>query len=195
MNSPIRDPELVEHIYASVSRKETVYDGIYYTGVHTTGIFCRPSCRARTPLRRNVSFYPSAQAALEAGFRPCKRCRPETPGPDNPDAALVKAVREAIRRRLPGSVTLATLAAELHLSPYYLQRVFKRTAGVSPAEYALELRVEEAKRLLTGRPDLSAADIARMTGFSSPAYFSTAFLKAAGVTPTEYRLAGGLLKN
>lgn len=189
MSEPIRDPELIGRIYESVARRESTYDGIYYTGVHTTGIFCRPSCRARTPKLQNVTFYPTIQAALDAGFRPCKRCKPESPGPDGPEAQLVKAAKEAVRSRLPGSITLSGLAAEQHISPFYLQRIFKRHEGISPAEYALRLRIEEAQKLLAGRTDMTVAEVARRTGFSSPAYFATAFLKATGHTPTEFKLS------
>lgn len=193
--TPICDPELIERIYESVARQESTYDGIYYTGVHTTGIFCRPSCRARTPKRQNVSFYTSISDAMEAGFRPCKRCKPEAPGPDGPEAALAKSVKELIAQGLPSSLPLGTLAGMLHVSPFYLQRVFKRLEGASPAEYALRLRIEEAKRLLAEEAELTVAEVAGRTGFSSPAYFSTAFLKATGLSPTEFRLSAQLPKN
>lgn len=189
MSGPIRDPELIERIYATVARQEGTYDGLYYTGVHTTGIFCRPSCRARTPKPENVSFYTSIRDALDAGFRPCKRCKPEEPGPEGPEEVLVLAAKKAIEARLPLSYTLADLAASLHISPFYLQRVFKRRTGMSPGEYTTARKLEQAKTLLI-RTNMTVSGIAQSTGFSSAAYFSSVFTKQTGYSPSEFRRRG-----
>jgi AraC family transcriptional regulator, regulatory protein of adaptative response / methylphosphotriester-DNA alkyltransferase methyltransferase len=186
MNGSIRDPQLIQRIYETVARRESTYDGLYYTGVHTTGIFCRPSCRARTPKAENVSFYTSADEARLAGFRPCKRCKPEEPGPDGPEAALIQAAKKAIDSRFPLACSLSDLAAALHISPFYLQRVFKRHSGISPAEYTTWRRLEQAKEHLA-RTDMTVSDIARATGFSSAAYFSSVFTKHVGFSPSEFR--------
>lgn len=82
------DAELFNKVYDSIVKRESTYDGIYYTGVKTTRIVCRPSCRARTPKQENITLYPSLKAAVREGFRPCKRCKPDTPGALNPDAML-----------------------------------------------------------------------------------------------------------
>jgi AraC family transcriptional regulator, regulatory protein of adaptative response / methylphosphotriester-DNA alkyltransferase methyltransferase len=183
---PVQDQELISRIYDSVARREATYDGIYYTGVHSTGIFCRPSCRSRTPLLKNVSFYTSMDAARQAGFRPCKRCKPETPGPAGPEERLIEAAKAAIKAASPKPVTLAELAAGLHISPYYLQRLFKRHTGVSPGDYSAALRLEEAQKLLA-ETDLSITETGKRAGFSSPAYFSAFFQKHTGQSPTAYR--------
>lgn len=184
---PVLDPELVARIYETVVRQDTCYDGIYYTGVHTTGIFCRPSCRARTPLLKNISFYASMEKALEAGFRPCKRCKPEAPGPAAPEARLVQDARRAMEEALPKAIPLEELAGRLHISPYYLQRVFKQHAGVSPAEYTAARRLETASAMLTGT-SLPVAEISSRAGFSSPAYFAAFFHRRTGLSPSDYRL-------
>lgn len=183
---PVRDPELIRKIYESVVRREDAYDGVYYTGVHSTGIFCRPSCRSRTPLLRNVTFYPSVESALEAGFRPCKRCKPEAPGAAGPEARLVQSAMAAIKEALPRQLSLAELAGRQHVSPFYLQRVFKRRTGVSPAGYAAALRLLAAQRLLADT-ELSVTEVSNRTGFSSPAYFSAFFQKRTGQSPSAYR--------
>ncbi|WJH35585.1 hypothetical protein N6H14_06160 [Paenibacillus sp. CC-CFT747] len=106
------DAELFNRVYETVARKESTYDGIYYTGVRTTGIVCRPSCRAKTPKPENVTFFPSVKAAVREGFRPCKRCRPETPGSHGPDAALAAEVDRLLMERLGRPLTLPILADE-----------------------------------------------------------------------------------
>lgn len=183
---PLSDPLLIQLIYESVASRQSVYDGIYYTGVHTTGIFCRPSCRARTPLLKNISFYSSIDDALQAGFRPCKRCKPELPGPAGPEALLVQAARRAMDEAMPHAVPLDALAAGLHVSPFYLQRLFKRHTGISPAEYTSCRKMELACRLLLDT-DMDVAQVSNEAGFSSPAYFSAFFTKRAGCSPTAYR--------
>ncbi|AFC31421.1 AdaA [Paenibacillus mucilaginosus 3016] len=94
------EPELFDRIYETIANKEDTYDGVYYTGVLTTRIVCRPSCRARTPKKENIRLYPSVEAAIQAGFRPCKRCKPEAPGPHGPDRALAAQVDALIATRL-----------------------------------------------------------------------------------------------
>ncbi|MDF2925681.1 MAG: AraC family transcriptional regulator [Paenibacillaceae bacterium] len=184
---PVSDPALIQAIYDAVVRRDSLYDGLYYTGVHSTGIFCRPSCRSRIPLLKNVSFYASIEDAIEAGFRPCKRCKPEAPGPAGPEVRLVQAALVLIGSRLPQAASLAELAASLHISPYYLQRVFKRHTGVSPNEHVSLRRLEQAQELLSST-SLSITEIALSTGFSSASYFASFFQKRTGTSPTEYRL-------
>lgn len=183
---PISDPELIKRIYEAVVRKEALYDGVYYTCVHTTGIFCRPSCRSRTPLLKNISFRASVEDALQAGFRPCKRCKPESPGPAGPEVRLVCSAREAMDAAFPATLSLGELARRLHVSSYYLQRLFKRHTGASPAEYSASRRLEAARQLLD-HTDLNITEISLRTGFSSAAYFSAFFQKLAGCSPTVYR--------
>ncbi|WP_231571524.1 Ada metal-binding domain-containing protein [Gordoniibacillus kamchatkensis] len=110
------DTELFEKVYDSIVKKESTYDGIYYTGVKTTRIVCRPSCRAKTPKPENITLYSSVRAAIRDGFRPCKRCKPETPGALGPDAMLAAQTDAVIAAGYGERVTLQTIAQQLAIS-------------------------------------------------------------------------------
>jgi AraC family transcriptional regulator of adaptative response / methylphosphotriester-DNA alkyltransferase methyltransferase len=180
------DAELFEKVYASIVRKETTYDGIYYTGVKTTRIVCRPSCRSRTPKRENITLYPSVQAAARDGFRPCKRCKPETPGPLGPDAALAAQTDAMIAACYGERLTLRTIANRLAISPYHLQRTYKRVTGQSPMGRLHETRLAAARRLLA-ESGLPVLEVAQAVGFRSASHFAVWFREKTGASPAEYR--------
>ena len=180
------DPQLFERIYETVVRREPTYDGIYYTAVLTTHIVCRPSCRARTPKAANVVFYGSLQEATRAGFRPCKRCRPEEGGTLRPDAVLAAQADAIMDGRFGSKLTLKSMAAELKVSPFHLQRTYKRVTGLSPAARLDTLRTEEARRLLT-ETAAGMAEVGQAVGFRTPSHFAAWFVKKTGLSPTEYR--------
>lgn len=180
------DPQLFEHIYETVVRREPTYDGIYYTAVQTTHIVCRPSCRARTPKASNVVFYSSLQEAIREGFRPCKRCRPEEGGTLRPDAVLAAQADAIMDKRFASKLTLQTMAAELKVSPFHLQRTYKRVTGQSPAARLDALRAEEARRLLT-ETEAGVAEVGGAVGFRTPSHFAAWFVKKTGLSPTDYR--------
>lgn len=123
--------------------KDRRFDGAFVTGVHSTGIYCRPSCPARAPLRKNVRFYASPQDAEQAGLRPCKRCSPNT---QSAEEACVLAAIAAIRAE--GAMTLEALAELTGYAPTHFQRLFKRTVGLSPAAFARALREERVREAL-----------------------------------------------
>lgn len=177
---------LFQSVYETILSRDTIYDGRYYVGIVTTGIFCRPSCRSRIPRPENVRIYGSVEEAREAGFRPCKRCRPETPGRNGPDAEVAQAVSDLIQARYSEPLTLGEIALELKMSPYHLQRLFKRTTGRTPSKQLLLTRLEEAKRQLAGK-DAAIAEIAAAVGFRSASHFSSVFQKTIGCAPHEYR--------
>lgn len=180
------DPQLFERIYETVVRREPTYDGIYYTAVLTTHIVCRPSCRARTPKAANVVFYGSLQEAVSAGFRPCKRCRPEEGGTLRPDAVLAAQADAIMDGRFGSKLTLKSMAEELKVSPFHLQRTYKRVTGQSPAARLDMLRMEEACKLLT-ETAAGMAEVGRAVGFRTPSHFAAWFVKKTGLSPTEYR--------
>lgn len=182
------DQELFDRIYQSVVRREATYDGIYYTGVRTTRIVCRPTCKAKTPKAENVTFYPSLEMALQDGYRPCKRCKPESNGRLRPDAALAAQVDAVIEARFAGKLTLRAIAESLSVSPYHLQRVYKQVTGYSPAQKLEQTRLAHAKRLLAHSGD-AVADVAAAVGYGSPSHFSAWFSRRTGRSPTEYRNA------
>jgi AraC family transcriptional regulator, regulatory protein of adaptative response / methylated-DNA-[protein]-cysteine methyltransferase len=118
-----------------VQRRDGSYDGVFFVGVLTTKIYCRPSCSAR-PLRKNVRFFADSAAARAVGLRACLRCHPDDVAPD---AALVAKVVEILSDST-GPLTLAAIAAQVHFSPFYVNRVFQRRLGVSVRAYAASLR-------------------------------------------------------
>ncbi|MBW7474790.1 helix-turn-helix domain-containing protein [Paenibacillus oenotherae] len=180
------DQKLFDLVYESVVKREPTYEGVYYTGVRTTKIVCRPTCRARTPHATNVTFYHSLEAALRAGFRPCKRCKPEANGALRPDAALAAQVDAMIEDRYNEKLTLATLAASLAISPYHLQRIYKQVTGHSPAEQTERVRLKHAQRRLL-ESDATIAEIGMSVGYNGPSHFTTWFGRRMGISPTEYR--------
>ena len=121
------------------------YDGAFYTGVYTTGIYCRPSCPSRKPRPENVVFFPLPEVAEVAGFRACKRCRPEDLEAADPQVELVRDACRRIAGWDEGAPSLSALAAVLHISPHHLQRQFTRYVGVSPRRYAEACRSDAFK--------------------------------------------------
>lgn len=175
-----------QDLWHTILKRDRKYDGIYYLGIKSTGIYCRPSCRSRLPKRENVLVFRSAEQAQQAGFRACKRCKPDNPGPDGPDAELAAHVIGVITDRLRQSPTLKELAVDAGVSPFHLQRTFKRVTGTTPAVYALQAKLERGKRLLADS-EASVAQIADSVGIRSASHFTAAFLKTFGQTPTAYR--------
>lgn len=184
---------LFERIYESVVRREPTYDGVYYTAVLTTHIVCRPSCRARTPKASNVVFYGSLEEATSAGFRPCKRCRPEEGGILRPDAVLAAEADGLMELQFGKKLTLQVLAEQLKVSPFHLQRTYKRVTGRSPAEKLDQLRVEKARMLLADTT-LTVAEVGQAVSFRGPSHFTAWFTRKTGQPPTEYRtqIQGGI---
>jgi AraC family transcriptional regulator of adaptative response / methylphosphotriester-DNA alkyltransferase methyltransferase len=184
---------LFERIYESVVRREPTYDGVYYTAVLTTHIVCRPSCRARTPKASNVVFYESLEEATNAGFRPCKRCRPEEGGVLRPDAVLAAEADKLMEKQFGQKLTLQTLAGQLKVSPFHLQRTYKRVTGRSPAARLDQLRMEQACALLADAT-LTVAEVGQAVSFRGPSHFAAWFTRRTGQPPTEYRaqIQGGI---
>jgi AraC family transcriptional regulator of adaptative response / methylphosphotriester-DNA alkyltransferase methyltransferase len=173
-------------LWKAIVNCEPTFDGQYVYAVTTTGIFCRPSCRSRTPKPENVRIFRSPAEALAAGFRPCKRCRPDEQ-PHGPEAALVEHAKAIIEQRYPEPLTLGTLAKELLVSPYHLHRIFKRWTGITPAKYILHKRLQAAEAALRTDSSNSVTEVALAVGFRSTSHFTAVFRKATGYTPTEYR--------
>lgn len=180
------DQALFDLVYQAVARRDTRYDGVYYTGVKTTGIVCRPSCRARTPKPDNVVFYPSLEKALQAGFRPCKRCRPDEGGPLRPDAVLAAQADAVISAGYGERLTLSGLAGRLKVSAAHLHRTYKEVTGLTPAAKLDQVRLDKARGLLRlGRMPVS--EIGRAVGFRGASHFAAWFHRHTGASPTEYR--------
>lgn len=175
--------------WAAVVGRDAAVDGHFVYAVKTTGVFCRPSCAARTPKPENVSFHLSPADARAAGFRPCLRCRPEA-APGSP-AWLGTATTVARGMRLidDGFLDRAStteLAETLGVGPRHLLRLFLRHAGASPSEIAATRRVQEAKRLID-QTDMTLAEIAFAAGFGSVRRFNDAFAATYKRTPSSFR--------
>ena len=175
--------------YEAFRRRDPSLDGIVFVAVRTTGVYCRPVCRARTPLARNVRFYPTAAAAERAGYRPCLRCRPETA----PFCPAWKGTRTTVERALTlieaGALDqdgLDALAGRLGIGTRHLSRLFAAHLDASPVQIAQSLRVQRAKRLLDDT-DLPITDIACRSGFSSSRRMSAAFANLYGRPPSAVR--------
>lgn len=184
------------HCYNAVRQRNAEFDGRFFTGVTSTGIFCRPVCPAVTPKPENCRFYPSAAAALEAGFRPCLRCRPESA----PHSPAWNGVRTTVSRALKlidqGALDRAdveALAERLGVGSRHLRRLFSEYVGASPLQVARARRVLTAKRLITDT-DHTMADIALESGFSSVRQFNDTFMKIYGHNPSALRRHHGAAK-
>jgi AraC family transcriptional regulator of adaptative response / DNA-3-methyladenine glycosylase II len=178
-----------EACYRAVSSRDRRFDGVFYTAVRTTGIYCRPSCPARTPAARNVEFHPTAAAAQSAGFRACKRCLPDaTPGSPEWDVAADVAGR-AMRLISDGVVDrggVEELASRVGYTPRHLSRLLTAELGAGPLALARARRAQTA-RVLIETTDLSFADIAFAAGFASIRQFNDTIREVYDVAPTHLR--------
>ena len=172
---------------AVVSRDER-FDGRFVFAVRTTRIFCRPSCASRRPRRDHVVFFADPQAAEQAGFRACRRCRPERGAAPNRQRELVERVCRLIEANLEEPLTLARLSREAGASPHHLQRLFKRLVGVSPRQYADAQRLERFKSRVRQGGDVTSALYEAGYGSSSRLYERAP--SRLGMTPATYRRGG-----
>ena len=180
------DPEAA---YRAASGRDPRFDGRFFLGVTTTGIYCRPSCPARKPLRRNAVFFPSAAAAVAAGFRACKRCRPDSlPGSRHWDASgdlAARAVR-AIRDGAVDELGVAGLARRLSVSERHLHRILVSEVGASPVQLNRTRRAHTA-RTLVEQTELPLVDVAFAAGFGSVRQFNDVMLAEFGAPPSSFR--------
>ncbi|MCQ2004066.1 bifunctional transcriptional activator/DNA repair enzyme AdaA [Rhizobium sp. NRK18] len=171
-------------------RRDPDYDGRFFIGVKTTGIYCRPVCPVRQPLTKNVTFHPSAAAAEKAGFRPCLRCRPETapfcPAWNGTRTTVERAMKLIADGALDGEGTVEALAEKLGIGPRQLTRLFARHLGASPVQFARSNRIQRAKRLID-ETAMSMAAVARAAGFGSLRRFNAAFSEIYRRPPTALR--------
>lgn len=178
--------------YRAVHSRDRRFDGVFYTCVSSTGIYCRPSCPAITPKRRNVRFAPSAAAAQAAGFRACKRCLPDaTPGSPTWDLAADTAGR-AMRLISDGLVEregVEGLATRLGYSSRQVHRILQTQYGAGPLALARSHRAQIA-RILIETSDLGFADVAFAAGFTSIRQFNDTVREVYAATPTELRARG-----
>ena len=173
----------------AVIERDRRQDGQFFFGVTTTGIFCRPSCPARRPLRKNVRFYPSARGAQDDGLRPCRRCHPLDTGEDQ-RVAQMQALCAYIRRHCDSGdpLTLEVLGRQVGMRPDRLRRLFREIVGVTPRQYVEVSRFDRLKRgLREGEPVTRAIYDA---GFGSSSRVYEQASEQLGMTPSAYRDRG-----
>jgi AraC family transcriptional regulator, regulatory protein of adaptative response / DNA-3-methyladenine glycosylase II len=191
--------------YLALKTRDARFDGRFFTGVTSTGIYCRPVCSVKTPKRENCRFFGHAAQAENAGFRPCLRCRPElAPGSvvwSIQDASYILAHQAARMLDEPeawsgasdgGSPSVEKLATRLGISDRHVRRIFEAQFGVSPVQYLQTRRLLTAKQLLADT-QLPITQIALISGFASVRRFNAAFVEHYGLNPTQLRRQGAPL--
>ena len=179
-----------EIFWQAVKANDVRFDGAFVLGVKTTGIYCKPSCRARLPKRENVAFYESCGTAESNGFRACLRCRPEAVNTTDPQVtAILRACRLIDEYE---QFSLDDLSAEVDLSPSHLQRTFKEIIGVSPKKYAEAKQMERFKEGIRGGGDVVTAMYDAGYGSSSRLYEKAS--ENLGMTPATYKKGGKGMK-
>jgi AraC family transcriptional regulator, regulatory protein of adaptative response / DNA-3-methyladenine glycosylase II len=180
--------------YQAILSRDPRFDGRFFGGVVTTGVYCRPICRVRPPKPENIRWFACAAAAEAAGFRPCRRCRPEAaPGTSAwlGSSAVVSRALRLISEGVLDETDLEELSAKLGVSSRHLRRLFTEHVGVSPIAIASARRVHFAARLIQ-ETDLPITEIAFAAGFGSVRQFNHAVLSAFGQSPTQIRNRRGL---
>lgn len=174
-----------DEMYEAVMNNDENYDGLFFYGVKSTKIFCRPSCQSKRPLRENVCFFQHAEDAMKAGFRPCKRCRS-----DLLSYQPMKDIAESIRIHLDELYGRQALwneeLNEIGLSERRAVEIFKEAYGMTPKTYMDARKLEEAKWLLV-QTDEKIIDIAVSVGFGGLSTFNRFFKEKTGCSPSAYR--------
>lgn len=181
------------HFYRALVARDARFDGIFFVGVTSTKIYCRPICPARTPKKANCRFFDNPRAAERQGFRACLRCRPElAPGAAPVDDAK-RIARLFVQRFDDGiiekSANLEEVASQFELSSRQLRRVIQKELGMSPIQFVQSRRLLSAKRLLI-ETALPITDVAFTSGFSSVRRFNATFLAHYKMSPTRLRETG-----
>lgn len=187
IHDPVSPPLDHESCYRALAARDARFDGVFFTGVKTTGIYCRPVCTVKTPRESSCLFFGTAAAAEAAGFRPCLRCRPEL-APYALQENLAHAVWQRIAAGALNDGNVERLAEEVGLSSRQLRRVLLQHFGVTPVELAQTQRLLFAKKLLQ-ETRMPMADIAYAAGFGSVRRFNALFAQRYGIAPTDIRRA------
>jgi AraC family transcriptional regulator, regulatory protein of adaptative response / methylated-DNA-[protein]-cysteine methyltransferase len=171
----------------AVRGRDPAFDGEFFFAVRTTGVYCRPSCASRAAKRENVSFYATTEAAERAGYRACKRCRPDKLGAADPKVEAVRRACETIAAA-EEAPKLADLAALAGMSPFHFHRLFKKVAGVTPRAYAAQVKARRAADGLRTAETITEAIYG--AGFNSSSRFYESSSARLGMTPTAVRRGG-----
>jgi AraC family transcriptional regulator of adaptative response/methylated-DNA-[protein]-cysteine methyltransferase len=174
-----------EECFRALEERDASFDGVFIAAVTSTGVYCRPSCPARKPLRKHVRFFPDTQAAREAGFRACKRCDPDQ---HEHEARLIEDACRYIEEHIDQSLTLVQLGGYVGLSASHFQRVFKKITGISPREYAEAYRLDRFKYRV--RQGGSITDSLYDVGYGSGSRLYEQAPTRLGMTPATNQRGG-----
>jgi AraC family transcriptional regulator of adaptative response/methylated-DNA-[protein]-cysteine methyltransferase len=188
VNREKRGHQLRDNKWQVVLARDARFDGSFVFAVSSTGIYCRPSCPSRRPLRQHVVFFALPEAAERAGYRACRRCRPRDTKVGDPGLDKVRAICHTIDAHPDETITLTDLAAHLGGSPYHLQRTFKRVMGITPRQYADARRLSRLKKHLKEKTNVTEAMYEAGYGSSRSLYESAP--EKLGMTPATYRRGG-----
>ena len=177
-----------ETYWQAVLTRDKHSDGTFVYAVRSTGIYCNPSCAARRPRREQVVFFPQPEAAEQAGYRACRRCRPQEASVYQLQLEMVQHTCHYIDTHLEGPLTLEALGKEVSVSPYHLQRVFKRIMGITPRQYAQAYRLGQLKQQLKEGETVTTA--LYNTGYGSSSRLYEQAPAQLGMTPAAYRQGG-----
>ena len=177
-----------DRCWAAVEQRDKSQDGKFFFGVMTTGVYCRPSCPARQPLRKNVRFYATPEEAERDGLRACLRCRPLALVEKDPNAERIREVCRYIESHSDEELRLTELADRAKLSPFHFQRSFKAIAGVTPRQYVEAARLKKLKSRLRKSRDVTEAVYDAGYGSASRVYERAD--TRLGMTPNQYRQGG-----
>ena len=177
-----------EACWDAVQARDARFNPIFVYSVRSTGIYCKPSCPSRRPRREQVEFFASPKEAESRGFRACLRCNPQTTAASDPQLEMVKRACRIIEDQATGALSLADLGARLNISPYHLQRTFKKVMGVTPRQYATAQRTSQFKsRIKEGE---SVTDAMYNAGYGSSSRLYERANSELGMTPAAYHRGG-----
>ncbi|MGI6203849.1 MAG: bifunctional transcriptional activator/DNA repair enzyme AdaA [Anaerovoracaceae bacterium] len=172
-------------MYEALTHNDGNYDGLFFYGVKSTGIFCRPSCSSKKPLPDNVEYFRTAEEAMAAGYRPCKRCRSDLLA-YHPMEDIAESVKNHLDRLYRQQFVWNRDLKNAGVSERRAVEIFKEAYGVTPKAYTNGLRLKAAQKMLR-ETDEKMLDIAMSVGFGSLSTFNRFFKEQTGLTPTEYR--------
>jgi AraC family transcriptional regulator, regulatory protein of adaptative response / methylphosphotriester-DNA alkyltransferase methyltransferase len=178
------DP-LDQQKWDAVRNGDAAFDGVFFYGVRTTGVYCRPSCRSKTPLKKNIEFFDSPEKAEERGFRPCKRCKPDLSEQDRANT-IIDQLKNVCDSYFDDRERLYAELERLDIHQNRVVRQFHRQYHTTPSKYINGLRVSKAARLLQ-ESEKSMLQIASECGFGSVSNFYASYKARYGQTPTESR--------
>ncbi|QTD41054.1 bifunctional transcriptional activator/DNA repair enzyme AdaA [Sporosarcina sp. Te-1] len=176
-----------EMMWKATASCDATYDGVFFYAVKTTGIYCRPSCKSRIPNDKNVTFFWSADDAQRAGYRPCKRCRPDLRFPKyDPLAFILEDTIQLIKTCYKQNISSHDIASNVGVSRFHLNRIFKDRMGCTPRMYMERIRINKAKELLL-TTEYNSTQIGYQIGYQSISSFYNAFKRNTGFSPSQFR--------